>query len=564
MRVSQLLKTLLLLVLLWTPNLHAQYCPYNRLVRDPGHKALAEGVRAGVDPHFISVVVPVYRELENGNIARYLESFTAQGAHAKQFELVMIVNNTPEAVAENSPVFQENQRTIQLLKYAGRETNTPPDFFSSLPRWQQEVVQRARAKELNIKIVDLSTAGIEKSMGVIRDTGVQKTLESHKDIEENHIFAMMDADTLVNPGYIENIAAHFHDPKLNMLSLGRNWRVEAGSNPFVYQSSYQFRYGSALAGLKAAGQLHAEGGGGPQTIARAAAVKKVGGYMHIGGGEDGMLSMDIMNLGQYRTPHDVQVFIGDRFRPDGYDAIYRQQGANYGVEREVSIQKEMLGEALSTYFRKNQKMSPQEAERFFNYYGVPFNLATWNEKFDGNGKHKDTGPYRNADFSVHAGMILEPIQMKQDSPAAGFRAFIGTKLSPTLIAELDRRLAEAETNHNAAVKTIRDTVRKMTEGPVDLVQTRFQQPMVDEFLSGNTWLADKVREGKARGENADQILAGLEKEFPDWFLTYSATPFKRDVDSMELMRDFMRETTFNAESHPSLRKLARTMEGVVP
>ena len=48
------------------------------------HEQVVQSVREGKDPRFVSIVVPVYRELANGNIIRLLENFSQQGAATRK------------------------------------------------------------------------------------------------------------------------------------------------------------------------------------------------------------------------------------------------------------------------------------------------------------------------------------------------------------------------------------------------------------------------------------------------------------------------------------------------
>lgn len=60
----------------------------------------------------VIVVVPVYRELKNGNLARLLQHFREQTASVSSFKLVLLVNNTPEVAAKKGAVWQIKRRSI--------------------------------------------------------------------------------------------------------------------------------------------------------------------------------------------------------------------------------------------------------------------------------------------------------------------------------------------------------------------------------------------------------------------------------------------------------------------
>lgn len=67
-----------------------------------------------VTPSTLSVVVPIYRELENGNFYRLIASFARQTAPISSFDLLFVVNNTPEIAADKTnSIYLENQRTTQ-------------------------------------------------------------------------------------------------------------------------------------------------------------------------------------------------------------------------------------------------------------------------------------------------------------------------------------------------------------------------------------------------------------------------------------------------------------------
>lgn len=64
----------------------------------------------------ISVVVPVYRELINGNLLGLLESLRTQDIDPRIVHLVLVVNNSPQLARNpNHPIARENQETLWRL-----------------------------------------------------------------------------------------------------------------------------------------------------------------------------------------------------------------------------------------------------------------------------------------------------------------------------------------------------------------------------------------------------------------------------------------------------------------
>ena len=545
------------------------------------HEQVSRSVREGNHSHFVSVVVPMYRELGNGNLIHLLKNFSDQGASPQQFELVVLVNNTPEVaqdrenpsreektlpsgkvISVNSPqsIWQENQQTLQLLRYVAGDLPKSPEVLASLPQWQQDVIQRAKRKGIRLVIHDLATEGVERNMGVIRDEGVQAALKRHESRGASHIIAMLDADTRVNDGYIENIAAHFADPKLNSLFLSSDWRVEPGSEPSIYQTTYGFRLPSQVNELVAGLQQRYSGGGGPQTVSRGTLFREVGGVPHYPMGEDGALAMDLSEKGFLSTPHSVNVFIGDRFRPDGYDALARH---DLGVKDrfDAPINVTLLVGALSHRVNKQKKLSVKEAKAYFDHYGVAFNPRLWKRAFGRDGLKAPKNRFSLFEHRV-AELIRAP-DISRKTKADQTVNFLKNHLDGGDRKILEDRLSETSAEHEKGRTSLRNSVMAFIDFPEKsgLTNGPKQSAMANEFLLGNGWIETYLSERVKAGKRAEEIFSDLEADFPDWFLPFDKTPTKQFVERSRTARLMVREAVTYQNRFPSLQKILDVASG---
>ncbi|MCS7093417.1 MAG: hypothetical protein NZL96_03285 [Patescibacteria group bacterium] len=173
-------------------------------------------------------------------------------------------------------------------------------------------------------MIDLSTDGIEKNIGMIRDIGLNEAIERFKNNGQGDegIVALLDADTLVEPRYVEKIVNQFLRSEIETLFLNLNYFIlEGDENLFssTFQYQYQVEFGQWLNTLLNT-QIEV---GAPQIVAKVGAYKKVGGIPHLEISEDFQLSFSLSEITNFKFCSDIRIYTSDRARKQGYDSRIR-------------------------------------------------------------------------------------------------------------------------------------------------------------------------------------------------------------------------------------------------
>lgn len=266
----------------------------------------ASGYFVELEPQFrpierITLVVPVYRELKNGNLRNLLVNLRSQDVDPRRIHLILIVNNSPAlARLSDHPITRENQETLERLRGIQR----------SLP--------------FSVEVIDLATLGVETNMGRIRQVGVSHALRSQIEPSE-HVIVNMDADTQFDRSYLSRLWTLFSHYDVDAVFPRIHFEVRDSSTLNLLRSHFLYRVGWAEYSLRRA--LHPEryGFGGPQITARASALRAIGGFRSLGIGEDTDLSRRLLEKNYLHTA-DLVVRTEDRARKDGFDAATRADG----------------------------------------------------------------------------------------------------------------------------------------------------------------------------------------------------------------------------------------------
>lgn len=138
------------------------------------------------------VTIPV--RCESVSIEENVKSFiTQQEIDPCNYTLIYSIENTQDEVLSNSPAYQENVRTIKLLR---------------------EVYDFNPALTAQLAIIDRTgpdSAPFKCSVGQNRSTLVEKVCEIHNGKSESAIIVTSDADTLAHPLYLKNLIKLFQD-----------------------------------------------------------------------------------------------------------------------------------------------------------------------------------------------------------------------------------------------------------------------------------------------------------------------------------------------------------------
>ncbi len=136
----------------------------------------------------ISLVVPIYRELENENLPNLLASLQRQSFDFQKLHVLLLVNNSIEIANDpESSILKENQKTLG---------------------WLSEIIE-SRVYPFEISFMDLSTRGIERNMGRIRQLGVQFLADAASASAPNHIVVQMDCDTRFSEDFLARLTHRY-------------------------------------------------------------------------------------------------------------------------------------------------------------------------------------------------------------------------------------------------------------------------------------------------------------------------------------------------------------------
>jgi len=248
------------------------------------------------DPRLqVSVIVPVYQELSNGNIYRLLQSFAKQDADPRTFEIVFVVNNTPQNAKEKTAAFLDNQKTLCLGRYLNSDNRhfNQPDF---VPDAFYDLLQEVRHKDLYLYFLDRSSAGMERNMGRIRNQGILPVISRFEAIGVDGFIANLDADTEVPYNYIRQLLYFSRLPHIKVVYPYITWRFQ-GTEEFLFAGYCQIilphHYKSFCFNLFEVAQTFV---GGPQITARTHVWKHLGGFPEVERGEDICFSRTVSRM----------------------------------------------------------------------------------------------------------------------------------------------------------------------------------------------------------------------------------------------------------------------------
>jgi len=555
---------LLILLLAFCANASALPCGPSYAGVAPGHSApllkprhlesetaLREAVRHGTaEARRVAVVVPVYSELANGNIFRFLEDFSRQTAAPNQFEIQFVVNNTPQVAADREPVFLENQSTLAILRYL--EGGPRPALLDELPAWQKQAVEEAKSKGLRCHVLDLSTEGTERNMGAIRGRGFEAVwgrLPKDGDV----LVATMDADTRVPANYLENAQMAFAFSPIEALFLPMQFQPEPGASRELLRSTLRERanYSGHAFDEALAGKVHAPG---PQIIASAKAIHAAGGVPAERTGENDTLAANLAQTGRFAYAKDITVFTADRARAGSFVGALRLHELS-GPEKNTPPENQALRLAVkylddTAYEIRRGKVPKAQVLKALERAGAgpkalePFASLTELGAAELN--------------QIRKSLEKEPAKYFPKELLEGNAPFVGfakAKLSAADFAPFERELEGRRQVHDRGVEDLKRVVKervgalKAGRPPPD----RYTDPSVEPFLGANPWIDSAIQEHLAGGGDAAGFVTKLSKEFPDWFLNFDETPRKKEVEAIEAFTSLIREARAHPEALPSLQ-----------
>ncbi|MES3037271.1 MAG: hypothetical protein V4736_05120 [Bdellovibrionota bacterium] len=519
----------------------------------------------GASTRRLSVVVPVYRELDNGNILRLLESATEQTAALDKIELVFVVNNTPEiARTPSSPIYNENQRTIQLLRYLSGETHSIPRFVSNLPSPERAMIAKLKNKNINITTIDLSTKGIERNIGIIRDEGVQTILRRNQSVAQEGIISMMDADTVLPPKYAEEIIFNFTKYKYDSFFLGMKFEVDPNGSADLIRTHARDLYWPAWESFNSAFKGEArQGFGSPQIVASAKMLKQIGGVPHLPKREDVALAEILISKGNSGTATDLKVTTQDRARVDGYSSARRLRELEEGVEPGWTTPHAdpliaSLAMALDQH-AANKDSSFEKIQSLFDFYGFEFNQVKWQTSLN-KARSKDItslGEVFRKFYLFNAGTSIHDVR-----PGEHVLEFLKQNLPANELQLLAKDIAEQQKSHNRSAALLTGIVRrKLNTGSVSLTPAEAIDPYVKLFAAQDFGFKSEVIKRAAQIGDEKSVMDLLKKDYPDWFLPFSKTPLRQRLVYLDSLGTHFNRVRTEPGLYPMSTKLWKAFDG---
>lgn len=297
---------------------------------------------AANEVEFFHLIVPVYREFSNGNLARMVKDLEKQELLEK-LRLVFVVNNTREVAADSdSPVRAENQLALKWLK----ETR-----FSFAHQ-----------------VIDLSSEGIERNMGIVRQRGVSAVALNARSNPTGHICVHLDADTHIPPDFLKRLNdfyASYQD--LDTIFLMRDYEIRNPPSAGLLFSHHIYRSKRAVSDFFNTRATLPYGMATYQISSRFSTLEKVGGFKPLAQDEDTALSHDLANGSRWIQAYEIVMKTEDRDREDGFTSMKRLQEIN-----SRRVKKTRWKRVLNFLMRKPFALGPPSLAEMRNVPMKPF------------------------------------------------------------------------------------------------------------------------------------------------------------------------------------------------
>lgn len=525
--------------------------------------------RGGEVPQKLSVIVPVYRELDNGNLFRLLESFANQGLPSKNFRLIFVVNNTPEVAADpENPIRVENRRTLAVLNALADPSLSIPSFVYRLdPPIRDKIVELKRTiarTGMRIGVLDHSTRGIEKNIGNIRHLGYQYALQNANVSPDRHVIAMMDADAVVPSEYVENLLVLYFTRPLKSVFVGMLFKIWEGFNLEHLQTF--FREKTLNVGYFMNQALTRNYNfpliGSPQITALASAIDEAGGIPKIVRYEDVSLATNLIRLGGNRWDFSTLVLASERAREDSFAGNFAWKKLNGKIKknpRNKAFDDPLVLLVQDTlkrlYGSRVEDARLEDLAAHFTYYGIPFDRDLWQAGLKSAEEERSNRFIQNLFKTYFSASDL--VSMWTRTPGRVLYSFLMKKLPP----EESLRLRRLMVGESFRLENERRKLRELAErifwrGKIGLPLVSPEDgEAVREFFRLNAWIVPEIERLIERHDTPEEALGELERLLPDWFLPLGQTPYKIEYVTSYILVRFLMDVHNNPQEFPGARRI---------
>ncbi|MGE0764723.1 MAG: hypothetical protein AB7N80_15720 [Bdellovibrionales bacterium] len=495
----------------------------------------------------ISLVIPTYHELDNGNVMRILQTARRQTLPHHLLELVFVVNNSPAIAGNpNHPILIENLKTLALLK------NIKADF--------------------RIRVLDLATQGIETNMGILRQKGSELAIRESGLPAEQHVVMHMDADTVFQDDFLQRLYDLYAHYPFDAVLVQRYHTLAPDIDDFTLKTFYKFKQDDTEYKLSQALSYARFGVATPQISSRASAFVVAQGFPPIRQDEDFRFTTRLSESALYYYSPDLKVTAQDRVRPDGFDArirhlwnLFFREHSDYLTQTE---NKALLwdltyyGQAVTLANKiKNHRLSAYDAVESYakvisKILGRPANVNA-----DALEAFAEWATYYRAAWSDSDLVFSNPLfsETSQTTPGQTLIVWLENLASPAERNQLRNRFWPEVDSHNKSVIARRTSIQSLLHGNTAALKKDCFENSHDIFIQvlcrPKSALHDRVRQLANHGLSLQPALQTLELEYPDWLLPMMQTPNKLNMLSYRLAAELLVAAHNQPELYPAFSKL---------
>jgi len=488
----------------------------------------------------ISILIPIYRELENGNLQKLANRLAAQTLDPKFFQVVFVVNNSVEAARLHHSVFAENQRSLAWLRRESR-------------RWPFASV-----------IVDRSSEGIETNMGVLRQISAEAALQGADVDRDQHVLWFMDADTGFAPDHLARLREMYERRDVDVVISRFKFSVEDPrdltsvlSHPYW---AHQFQDGMSRRAFNYANS----GAGTPQISVLAKRFVEAGGVPLLKQDEDFALMHRLSQFKVYMAP-DLFVRTEDRARPDGYDAWIRWNfNRGFDIDKPLPMPGELsvfrLLEHLSYAIEYNVEHGRTTALAGVTKMQMLLSAALgreikpWTDPLGFQNAEEIINAHSNLHgrefFNINY-LFVDEFWREFPEPGVGFLKLLEGVSSPREKQEISDLMTRHRLRHWLAVSRRQEFLRTwLNEGREDCRTA--DDGWVELFCASNSELRPFLRTRRDQYAGVEDALRGFTELMPDWLGSWSQARFVRNAAAFEIIEELILRSVDDPGMYPGV------------
>lgn len=514
----------------------------------------------------LAIVVPIFNEYRNGNLIELIRWFSKQ-SHPSLTEGIFVVNNTAALAGDRADEFLDNQQSLKII---GLTQNKEP-LPDNLTDYERQAIEAARQKNIKIHTIDLSSpenAPGKREIGKIRNIGVEMAIQhfEKQELDDRGIIAMLDADSLPEPGYIRKVINHFpKDSEAKALFVSMDYTPALETSGQLTQALFQAQFNLIHERLMAIiGDNTSLMMSTPQIIATVRAFKQIGGVPDMDKGEDRRLGENLITSVNTAYDGGIRVLTQDRARAGSYDGKDRLESLEGGTSRFtqslelVNFKIDLLTARLTRIIKTGEKITPEQLNSLLEEHQL-------------------------APDPTRAKSEIEPLWERSQNLGTDFlKIFLSDRLGylqrqgiegtvplGEYVADLHNYLSQkAGENEKQRLQTfLRRTKRKenllrsqrrtlvrhvMKEKVADRDPTL--SPYQNNILKRNPWMVNEIEQLNPSLSEKEKTLL-IEEKFAELLKPLADTRYQEDMVTFRVLTDFLYEARFNSKDYPFIHKL---------